>query len=124
MHTDDENELTAEERMLLSALPREIAPGDLLEERVVRALRKEGHLGGIRARGIRGLSVALRIAAALALFAGGVVTGRYLMMPDAPQSASVASPSSVRAQDTTPASNGSIPVRGNVTVVAEREMWL
>ena len=122
MYSDDKNELTAEERMLISALPRETAPSDLLEERVVRALRSDGHLGGVRARQVRGLPAAWKIAAALALFAGGVATGRYLM-PDVPQSASIPSPTKVSVPDTTPSRN-SIPVSGGTTIVAEREMWL
>ena len=123
MYENDEIELTAEERILLSALPRELRPGDLLEERVVRALRKDGHLGDARAR--RGLSNVWKIAAAIALFAGGVATGRYLMMPEAPQSASVAAPApaTIRATDTTRPAGGSIPVKGE-TVVAVRELWL
>lgn len=126
MHNHDEIELTAEERMLLATLPREKQPSDLLEERVVRSLRKDGHLG-VQAR--RGLPVVWRIAAALALFTGGVATGRYLMMPDAPQSASVgaqatpAAPATVRQNDTTPLNSGSITVK-NESVVAVRELWL
>ena len=123
MYSDDQNELTAEERRLLSALPREIAPGDLLEERVVRALRKEGHFEGGRSRSARGVSVVWKIAAALALFAGGVATGRYAMMPNAPQSASMSAAARARVPDTTP-SGTPIPVRGGAAIIAEREMWL
>lgn len=126
MHSHDEIELTAEERMLLASLPREKRPSDLLEERVVRSLRKDGHLG-VQSR--RGLPIAWRVAAALALFAGGVATGRYLMMPDAPRSASVgaqaapAAAATLRPNDTTPPNGGSINEK-NETVVAVRELWL
>lgn len=123
MHSEEEFELTAEERMKLAALPRETAPSDLLEERVVRALRREGHLGMMKPARSRGIGVALRIAAALALFAGGVATGRYLMMSDGPQSASRVTPIESRTRDTTPP-GPSMPAIGTETAVAEREMWL
>ena len=123
MYDNDEIELTAEERILLSALPRELQAGDLLEERVVRVLRKDGHFGDSRAS--RRFSNVWKIAAAIALFAGGVATGRFLMTPDAPQSASVAAPApaTIRATDTTRPAGESFPVNGE-TVVAVRELWL
>jgi len=123
MYSDDQTELTAEERTMLAALSREIRPGDLLEERVVRALRRDGYLGGAVPAGRRGLSAALKIAAALALFAGGVATGRYLVIPDAPRSASLTVPAGVIGKDTIPSGSESIPVRGQV-VAAETELWL
>lgn len=123
MHSEDEFELTAEERLKLAALPRETMPGDLLEERVVRALRREGHFGTMKQPPSRGFGVALRIAAALALFAGGVATGRYLLMSEATRSASRATPIESRTRDTTPP-GPSMPASGTETVVAEREMWL
>ena len=64
MHDDEMNELTAAERMMLAALPREMPVGDVLEERVVRALRREGHLGA-RGRRFNPLPVAWKVAAAL-----------------------------------------------------------
>lgn len=120
MHDDEMNELTAAERMMLAALPREMPVGDVLEERVVRALRREGHLGA-RGRRFNPLPVAWKVAAALALFAGGMATGKYLLDSDAPRAASRASATI----EATPASVGSsIPVRGTQTVVAQTEMWL
>ena len=124
---NDDNELTRDEIAALSALPREMQPSDLLEERVVRALRSEGHLGAApKSQRNRGAWVALRIAAALALFAGGVATGRYLLGTDTPQSASGQAPATiVRDRDTTVPNPETRTVnRNKETVVAEREMWL
>ena len=125
MYNDDELELTPEERAQLASLPREMEAGDLLEARVVRALRDHGHFGEARVRGPRSLSIMWRVAAALALFAGGVATGRYILASDVPESASTSAPSSIdrNARDTTPRTE-TRPVRQNETVVAEREMWL
>jgi hypothetical protein len=58
-------------RDALEALPREEAPPAMLEERTVRALRTAGLLPSDRLR-----PAALRIAAALLLFLGGVAAGR------------------------------------------------
>ena len=70
MYSENEIELTAAETALLRGLSRELPPSDMLEERVVRALRKEGHLGSrSRPRNQRLMDV-LKIAAAVALFAG------------------------------------------------------
>ena len=127
MTYNDDNELTRDEIAALSALPGEKQPSDLLEERVVHALKMDGYLGaGVRGRQNRGLSLALRIAAALALFAGGVATGRYLLAADAPQSASTALPSTiVRERDTTVPDPSTRQVnRNRESVIAEREMWL
>jgi hypothetical protein len=122
MYNDEDEVLTPEERALLTSLPREMAPSDMLEERVVRALRKEGHFGSaVPARNER-LKAVLRIAAAIALFAGGVAAGRYLIAPDVPASASVQQPSRTRTADTlTPKSR---PAPATETIVAEREMWM
>ena len=79
MYNDDEINLTLEERNAIASLAREIAPSDLLEARVVKALKSEGHFGGARAQKRSSLVTALRIAAAIALFAGGVATGRYIL---------------------------------------------
>ena len=119
MHSEDANELTASERMMLAALPREMPANDMLEERVVRALRRQGHLGsGMRQSR---LGAALRIAAAAALFAGGVATGKYLLESDAPRAASVmpAASGSAQAKESNP-----MPVKATETVVAQTEMWL
>jgi anti-sigma factor RsiW len=127
MTYNDENELTLEESAALAALPRERQPGDVLEERVVRALRAEGHFESQRrARDNRGIMTALRIAAAIALFAGGVATGRYLLAADGQQSASVAPPSTiVRDRDTLPPRSNARQVNKQAEqMVTEREMWL
>jgi hypothetical protein len=121
MYNEDEVELTAEERSLLAALPREMAPGDLLEARVVKALKSEGHFGTVAPRRSPGLWTALRIAAAIALFAGGVATGRYLIVPDAPRSAAV--PESVNRTNDSVQPQRAAPAKGEI-VVAEREIWM
>ena len=127
MMYNDDDELTRDEIAALSTIPREMQPSDLLEERVVRALRNDGHLGSApRSRQSRGLGIALRIAAAIALFVGGVATGRYLLASDAPQSASAPAPATmVRDRDTTVPNPETRTVnRNKESIVAEREMWL
>lgn len=125
MFNDQEFELTAEERSALAALPREMEPGDLLEERVVRALRSEGSLRVSEKRGQRALSIAWKIAAGLALFAGGVATGRYAMASESPRSASITAPASQgRDVEILNPRTETRPVNHKETVVAEREMWL
>jgi len=125
MYNDEEFELTLEERSALASLPRELDPGDLLEARVVRALRNEGHLGVMPTRQRSTIAAAWKVAAALALFAGGVGTGKYVLKSDAQQSASISAPASQNpdAVNSTPRTEPR-PVRHNETVVAEREMWL
>lgn len=125
MYNDDELELTLEERAALASLPREMETGDMLEARVVRALRDKGHFGESQVRRQGSLAVMWRIAAGLALFAGGVATGRYVLASDVPANASISAPASNdrNARDTTPRTE-TRPVRHNETVVAEREMWL
>ena len=125
MYNEEEFELTLEERAALASLPRELAPGDLLEAKVVRALRNDGHFGVMSGRGRSRIGAAWKIAAALALFAGGVATGRYILKSDVPQSASISAPASKiqGVVDSTPRTEPR-PVRRNETVVAEREMWL
>ncbi len=113
MYNDDE-ELTVSEIEALAALPRELPPGDLLEERVVRELRREGHFTSGRSRAR--LNSAWRIAAAVALFTGGVATGRYLMTPDASRAATVV-PVELRESTAT-------QVDRSGSLVAVREMWL
>jgi hypothetical protein len=123
MYSDDEYELTAEETAALAALPRETAPGELLEARVVRSLQARGYFGFPRARGGRSLDVMWKVAAAAVLFAGGIATGRYLTESEVRRSASITAPPSQRMENATPAGN-SAPARNNETVVAELEMWL
>jgi hypothetical protein len=125
MYNDEGFELTLEERNALASLPREMSVGDLLEAKVVRALRNEGHLSVASVRRPDSIAAALKIAAAIALFAGGVATGRYVLRSsDTPDRASVSAPASqnLDAGKTTPRTV-TRPVQ-NETVVAEREMWL
>ncbi len=123
MSYNDENELTAGELELLATLPREKMPSDLLEERVVRALKQAGYMGSGVVPRKRGSASAWKVAAAAALFAGGVATGRFVMIPDAPQSAAVAAPSNIMVRDTSPTNIRSLPVKGEM-IVAETELWL
>ena len=125
MYSDDNLELTREEQAALAALPRELDPGDLLEAKVIRALREEGHFGATLARPKRRPSLALRIAAAVTLFVGGVATGKYLLASDARESASVTAPvTETRDATVTAPRNDSRPAPQKETVVAVREMWL
>ena len=84
-------ELTSSELAALAALPRERDPGQLLEERTVRALREEGliaSLAGSSGRAVPATGVGSRhrpwwrsaaaIAAGIALFAGGLSLGQVL----------------------------------------------
>ena len=87
-------DLTEAERAALDALPRERDPGQLLEERTVRALREKGLLAHHgphgQAAGSAGAAGAVptsstpwwrsaaAIAAGIALFAGGVSVGQML----------------------------------------------
>jgi hypothetical protein len=125
MYNEDEVELTLEERTALKSLPREMETGDLLESRVVRALRQDGHFGESRGPRRSSLPLIWRAAAAFALFAGGVATGRYLLASEVPESASISAPASNDrdGRDSTPLTE-TRPVRQNETVIAEREMWL
>lgn len=77
----DDDELSAEERALFAALPREREPGRLLEERTVRALRARGLVQPPRATGWRTVPRAwwaAGLAAGLALFTGGVSVGQWV----------------------------------------------
>lgn len=73
-----DDELSPEERVALSALPRARVPSAELEERVVRSLRAQGLLasprGGVRQFG----RSAAAAAAGVLLFAGGVALGHTL----------------------------------------------
>jgi hypothetical protein len=125
MYSDDNLELTRDEQAALAALPRELDPGDLLEAKVIRALREQGHLGAIVPRAKRGPSLALKIAAAVTLFAGGVATGKYLLASDARESASATAPvTEARDAAVSAPRNESRPAPQKETVVAVREMWL
>jgi hypothetical protein len=78
MHKN-QNGLTPDEREAFEALPRERMPSSFLEERVVRALKKQGI---IRSRpvitGARLAWLAAGIAAALALFVSGLAVGQAM----------------------------------------------
>lgn len=125
MYNDDNFELTSAETSALAALPREMPPGELLETRVIRALRSEGHFGGSSRHPGRGVSLAWKIAAAITLFAGGVATGRYALASKTEASASINAPvTGTRDAATSAPRNDTRPVQHNETVVAEREMWL
>ncbi len=88
--TERRNEdLTPAEREAFAALSREANPGELLEERTVRALREEGLLVGNASPAGRAQSedaalprpwwqLVAAIAASIALFAGGVSVGQVL----------------------------------------------
>jgi hypothetical protein len=83
MHDDGtEDEMTPELRSALQALPRERDPGELLEERTVRALRERGMIEtarpGGRIRRIPRSWLAGAAAAGIALFAGGVAMGQWM----------------------------------------------
>lgn len=126
MYNEHETDLTLDERTALASLPREISPGDLLEGKVVRALREQGHFGVMPARRSNPIGTAWKIAAALALFAGGVATGRYALASDSRASASISAPASLNRDvpNIAPRTESRPVVRQNETVVAEREMWL
>jgi len=120
----ENEELNEQERAAIAALPREIAPSDLLEERVVRALRREGHFNRSTRAGNRWTRPFVRIAAALALFAGGVATGHYaLSQPNTERQTAPINQTSVSKPAQQPAS-GAQTVKNTGTVVVEREMWL
>jgi hypothetical protein len=59
MYNDDNFELTHDEKTMLASLPREMAPSDMLESRVMRALRTEGYLGSALRDEKRGIPVLL-----------------------------------------------------------------
>jgi hypothetical protein len=124
MMFSENHELTEQERAAIAALPRELAHSDLLEERVARALKSEGHFSpSTRSRNRWTLPI-LRIAAAIALFAGGVATERYaLSEPDAGKQSTPVNQAGVSKPIPQPTS-GAETVKNNETVVAEREMWL
>lgn len=76
----DPDQLTPAEREALDSLPREREPSRMLEERTLNTLRDEGLLRparGINPHGPFGWAAA-GVAAALALFASGVVVGQWL----------------------------------------------
>jgi hypothetical protein len=82
MNEHDEDDLTPDLRSQLSALPREMDPGRLLEERTVRALRERGVIeapaAGGRTRRTSRAWLGGAVAAGIALFASGLATGQWL----------------------------------------------
>jgi hypothetical protein len=120
MFNNDDYDLTADERAAIAALPREMEPSDLLEERVVRGLRNEGHF--VASPGRKWSGAILKIAAAIALFAGGVATDRLISAEKPAAEPVMHEASSVR--QLPPETNTTKSVKHNETVVAEREMWL
>jgi len=124
MYNDDQN-LSETEAAAFAALPRELAPSDLLEERVVHALRSQGHFDASLKIRKRWMSLSLRIAAAVAVFIGGVATGQYMMTRSTEQTAYAAA--LIRQANelaSPPSSQSAQTVKGDGKVVAEREMWL
>jgi len=76
---NDPDELTADERRLFAALPRERDPGPLLERRVVSALQDGGQLRTRSAwRGAGSWAAGAIAATVAAIFLGGVVVGQAL----------------------------------------------
>ena len=121
MYSED-HELSEQERTALAALPHELAPSDLLEERVVRALKDEGHFGAPSRVQRSWRSAAMKIAAAIALFAGGVATGHFALTRQTAATAPVRQASVERPAPTL--KSGAQSVKNNETIVAERELWL
>jgi hypothetical protein len=81
MSTHDEEDLTPDLRNQLSALPREMDPGRLLEERTVRALRERGMIQaapGGRVRRVPRSWLGGAVAAGIALFASGLALGQWM----------------------------------------------
>jgi hypothetical protein len=80
MYENEPNDLSKQERAELASLPRDRDPGRLLEERTVRALREHRLIGRrFRPRWYRRIPViAAGVAAAVALFAGGLAVGQWI----------------------------------------------
>jgi len=91
-----DEELTPAEREALGALPREAEPGDLLEERAVRALVVRGW---IRSAGRRRPPLAWVAAACVLFFAAGFALGHKRAAELPRERPSVASPESTRRPD-------------------------
>lgn len=75
----ENDDLTPEIRAALQGLRRELAPSDLLEEHVVRALRARGLLQSSHRPWFRPASWAARLAAGLLLFVSGWLVGGQWM---------------------------------------------
>ena len=93
MFNDEEIELTDAERAAFAALPRERPVSDLLEGRVVSALKSRGALSPLSRRETRFTTIALRSAAAVFIFAAGALTERLVF--DRQETERVVKPSQV-----------------------------
>jgi hypothetical protein len=93
MFNDEEIELTDAERAAFAALPKERPVSDLLEGRVVNALKSRGTLSPASRRGSRFTTIALRSAAAVFIFAAGALTERLVF--DRHETEGVVTPSKV-----------------------------
>ena len=81
-----DDELTSAEREAFAALPREALPGDLLEERTVRALAEQGYLRRRHALRPRpALAWAVAAAACAIFFVAGFTVGRNRQTPTTAQ---------------------------------------
>ena len=80
MQHEDPTALTPQEQAAFDALPREVDPGRLLEERTVQALRERGLLDGRSTfgRSRSRVLVAAGIAASIALFVTGLAVGQWI----------------------------------------------
>lgn len=74
----DDGDTTPELREALAALPRERAPGRLLEERTVRALRERGLLQAPARRRPPAAWLGGAAAAGIALFVSGLAAGQWI----------------------------------------------
>jgi len=93
MFNDEEMELTETERVMFAALPKERPVSDLLEARVVGALKSRGILSPASRRRSRITTIALRTAAAVFIFAAGALTERLVF--DRQETQEVVKPSQV-----------------------------
>jgi len=78
MTNETDSTLTPEERAAFAALPKTREPTRLMEERTVTALAEHGLLGREQQPRRRILAVAVGVAAAAALFVGGIAVGQWL----------------------------------------------
>lgn len=84
MHDRDDRELTTAERERFEALPKEVMPSRLLEERIVSELKARGYLGERHPRrpawrtAWGPFPIAAAAAAGIALFASGLALGQWL----------------------------------------------
>lgn len=115
MFNDEELDLSEDERAAFAALSRERAPGDLLEERVVRQLRANGFFS--RATPRKNVAKwALRAAAAVFIFGAGALTERALA--NRPETAAPIAPTRAAESKTTPAQ------RTEPSKLAQLELWI